>query len=569
MGILASRIAADHPRTNADWGVELVPLREELVRSSRAELLLVFGAVSSLLLLVCANVASLTLARSTARTRETAIRCALGAGRTRIVREHLAESGLCFALTALVAVALTTVSLGAAVAFAPAEIPRLHEVVMTARVATFAVALALLATIIGVVLPGIRGGEATLAPALKDGVPISGQKAGRVRRALVIAEIGVTVVLLVGAGLLMRSYAGLHRVDPGFDTRNLLVLRISPDVTRYPTAPLRNGYYARVLDAIREVPGVASVAAVTVLPMSAIGSDFYRPYWPEGARLDETAASVANVRMSTPGYFATLGLPLVAGRDFAAGDDLDSPPVLIVNESLVRSIWSGQDPIGRTLVLDYQGTPSARQVVGVVRDARYHGPRSDPAPEIFIPHAQNPYLLMNVVVRTTVDPGSLAMAARGRALRIDPEQAVHSVTTMDQLIEDAVQEDRFAMLFVMLFAVAGLVTATTGVYALLAYTVAQRRREIAVRMAIGASASSVARLVVMESLLLALAGALVGALGVAFVTRLARSVLFGVAPQDPLTLALSAAVLLAAVLAASWLPARRAAAIDPVTAMRL
>lgn len=569
MAVLAARIAADHPRTNADWGIELVPLREELVRSSRTELLLVFGAVAGLLLLVCANVASLTIARTTARTRETAIRFALGAGRTRVVREHLAESGVCAVLTALAAILLTTASLGAAVAFAPADIPRLHEVEVNAPVVMFAVALALLATFIGVVLPGLRGGATAIAPALKDGAPVSGQKASRVRRALVVAEIGVTVVLLVGAGLLARSFAGLQRVDPGFDTGNLLVLRIAPDVTRYQTAPQRNDYYGRVLDTIREVPGVSSVAAVTVLPMSTIGSDFYRPYWLEGARPDESAATVVNVRMATPGYFATVGLPLVSGRDFSAQDDLGAPAVIVVNESLARSAWKGQDPVGRTLVLDYQGTPSPRQVVGVVRDARYHGPRSEPAPEIFIPHAQNPYLLMNVVVRTSIDPGALARTVRAQALSVDPDQAVHSVTTMDRLMDEAIQEERFAMLFVTLFAVAGLITATTGVYALLAYTVAQRKREIAVRMAIGASSSSVARLIVMESLLLALAGALIGTAGVAAVSQIARSVLFGVAPQDPLTLALSAAVLLVAVLAASWLPARRAARINPVSAMRV
>ena len=233
MEILAARLAADHPRTNADWSIQLVPLREELVRSSRTELLLVFGAVFCLLLLVCANVASLAIARRAARAREMAIRFALGAGRTRIVREHLAETALCAVLTALVAIVFTTWSLGAAIAFAPSDIPRLHEVDVNARVVWFAMALALLVTIIGVVLPGLRGSSTAIAPSLKDGAPVSGQHASRVRRALVVAEIGVTVVLLVGAGLLARSFAGLQRVDPGFDVQNLLVLRIAPDVTRY------------------------------------------------------------------------------------------------------------------------------------------------------------------------------------------------------------------------------------------------------------------------------------------------------------------------------------------------
>jgi putative ABC transport system permease protein len=568
MNVLAARIAADHPRTNADWSTQLVPLRDELVRSSRSELLLVFGAVFCLLLLVCANVASLAIARSASRARETAIRFALGAGRTRIIREHLAESAWCAVLTALVAVVLTTMSLGAAVAFAPSDIPRLHEVEVDARVVWFAMGVALTATLIGVVIPGLRGRSTAIAPALKDGAPVSALHASRVRRALVAAEIAVTVVLLVGAGLLARSFAGLQRVDPGFDVENLLVLRVAPDVTRYREDRVID-YYRRVLDSLRELRGVASAAAVTVLPMSTIGSDFYRPYWLEGAAPEGNAVTNANVRMATPGYFATLGLPLVAGRDFSAQDTADAPRVIVINESLARSAWKGQDPVGRTLILDYQGGQYPRQVVGVVRDARYKGPRSDPAPEIFIPHAQNPYLVMNVVARTTIDAGALAQTARAQALKVDADQPVHSVTTMERLLDDTLQQDRFAMLFVALFAAAGLVTAATGVYALLAFTVAQRRREIAVRMAIGASSTAVARSIVMESLLLASAGCVAGACGVAAASRLARTLLFGITPQDPLTLAATVVVLLAVVLAASWLPARRAARINPVSAMRV
>jgi predicted permease len=569
MSTIAARLAADHPRTNAGWGVQLVPLKDEMIRSSRTELLLVFGAVFGLLLLVCANVASLAIARSTARAREMAIRLALGAARTNIVREHLAETALCAVLTAVVGILFTTGLLGAAIAFAPADIPRLKEVSVTDRVVLFALGLALLTTIIGVFLPGLRGSATAIASTLKDGAPVSGQNASRMRRALVVAEIAVTVVLLVGAGLLARSFAGLQRVDPGFDANNLLILRLAPDVTRYQAAPARNDYFRRVLDSIRELPGVESAAAVTVLPMSTIGSDFYRPYWLQGARPAGNAESQANVRMATPGYFSTLGLPLVAGREFTAHDTLESPRVIVVNESLARLAWPDQDPVGRELILDYQGGATARQIVGIVRDARYKGPRSDPSPEIFIPHAQNPYLVMNVVVRTKTEPGALALSARAQALKADPDQPVHSVTTMDRLMDETMEQDRFAMLFVALFAVAGLLTAATGVYALLAYTVAQRRREIAVRMAIGASSSSVAWLIVMESLTLALVGGVVGSIGVVAVSRLVRSILFGIAPQDPLTLATTAAVLLVAVLLATWVPARRASKINPVAAMRI
>ncbi|MGE3277396.1 MAG: ABC transporter permease [Vicinamibacterales bacterium] len=568
MQAVAARMAADHPKTNADWSVTLEPLADDLVRSSRTQLLLVFGAVSCLLLLVCANVASLAVARRMARSRERAIRVALGAGVSRVVREHAAESVLCTGLTALVAVALTVVSLGAATRFAPSDIPRLHEVAAGAPVILFALALSLGVTVLAVVLPGLGGAAPAIAAALKDGAPLSAPQASRMRRAIVIGEIAVTVVLLAGAGLLVRSFAGLQRVDPGFESANLLVLRIAPDVTKYQGQRVTD-YYTRVLDAIRVVPGVQSAAAVTVLPMSTIGSDFYRPFWRDGARPAGSEVPQANIRMATPGYFSTLGLPLVSGREFSERDSVDAPRVVIVNDSLARTTWPGQDPVGRTLVLDYQGGATERLVVGVVRDARYDGPRSEPAPEIFIPHAQNPYLVMNVVARTVIDPDALAQTARAQALGVDPDQPVHSVTTMERLRAETIEEDRFAMLLVALFAAGGLLTAATGVYALLAYTVTQRRREIALRMAIGASSGSVARAIVMESLVLALAGCIVGAVAMAALSRAARTILFGIAPGDPLTLAVTAAVLLGTVLVASGLPALRAARVEPVTAMKV
>ena len=303
--------------------------------------------------------------------------------------------------------------------------------------------------------------------------------------------------------------------------------------------------------------------------MSTIGSEFTRPYWPEGARPEGNAVPEASIRMATPGYFGTLRLPLLAGREFTDRDEADAPRVVIVNQKLATSAWGGENPIGRNLVLDYQQGPYPYEVVGVVRDDRHKGPRSEPVPEIFIPHAQNPYLVMNVIARTTLDPVTVAQTARANALRVDPDQPVHSVTTMEQLLGDAVQLDRFAMLLITLFAVGGLITAAGGVYALLAYTVMQRRREIALRMALGASPRRVARSIVMESLALAVAGGTIGMVGAAASSRFARTMLFGVAPQDPVTLVTAVAVLLVVVVAASWLPARRASLIDPSRAMRI
>jgi predicted permease len=568
MQTLARGLEAEHPDTNSGWTVRLLPLADEIARTSRLELLLVFAAMFCLLLLLCANVASLAVARGVSRAREMAIRLALGAGGGRVTRQLIAESAVTAIATMAVALVLTAWWVSAALSIAPAGIPRLHEVALNARVAAFAALLSLLVTAIGNAVPTLRAGRTQIAGALKDGAAVSAAASGRLRAGLVVAEIAAAVMLLVGAGLLARTFAELRRVDLGFDTGNLLVMRITPDAARYRTNAQTNAYYGRVLNALREIPAIQSVAAVTTLPMSTIGSDFTRPFWPEGARPEGTVVPEAAIRMATAGYFGTLGLGVMAGREFTDGDTAESRRVVIVNEKLARDTWGADSPVGRSLILDYQRGPYPYEVVGVVRDARFDGPRSEPVPEIFIPHSQNPYLVMNVIARTSVDPSTVAQTARAYALGVDPDQPVHSVTTMEQLLGDSVQLDRFAMLLITLFAVGGLVTAAGGVYALLAYTVVQRRREIALRMALGASPRRVARAIVTESLVLAVAGGTIGLIGAAAAGRYARTLLFGVAPQDPFTLVASTLVLLVVVVAASWLPARRASLIDPARAMR-
>jgi putative ABC transport system permease protein len=568
MQTLASRLQAQHPETNAGWSVRLFPLADEIARTSRLELLLVFAAMLCLLLLVCANVASLAIARGVARAREFAIRLALGARANRVRRQLIAESLLSAVVTMIIAVLLTAWWVDAAASIAPAGIPRIHEVAINVRVVSFAAVIALLVTAVGNAVPIFRASRTPMASTLKDGAGVSGRTSGRLRAGLVSAEIAAAVMLLVGAGLLARTFGELRRVDVGFDTSNLLVLRITPDAARYRTAAHTTDYYRRVLDSLREVPAIRSVAAVTTLPMSRVGADFHRPYWPEHAPPEGKQVAEASIRMATPGYFATLGRSVIAGREFTDRDSADAPRVVIINQRLARNAWSTENPVGRHLILDYQRGAYPYEVVGVVRDARYQGPRSEPTPEIFIPHAQNPYLVMNVIARTKLDPLVLAQTALAYARRVDPDQPVHSITTMAQLLGDTVKQDRFAMLLILLFAVAGLITAAAGVYALLAYTVVQRRREIALRMALGASPRLVARSIVMESLVLAVAGGTIGIVGAAASSRFTRTLLFGVAPHDPVILATAVAVLLVVVVAASWLPARRAALTDPVLAMR-
>ena len=416
MQTLASGLASEHPDTNAGWSVRLSPLADEIARTSRLELLLVFAAMFCLLLLVCANVASLAIARGVARAREMAIRLALGAGGSRVTRQLIAESVLSAIVTMVIAIVLTAWWVDAALSIAPAGIPRLHEVAMNARVASFAAVLALLVTAVGNAVPTFRASRTPIAGALKDGAAVSAGASGRLRAGLVVAEIAAAVMLLVGAGLLARTFAELRRVDVGFDTSNLLVLRITPDAARYRTGAQTTDYYRRVLDVTcARFPRLQSVAAVTALPMSTIGSDFTRPYWPEHARPEGNAVPTASIRMATPGYFGTLGLPVIAGREFTDRDDADAPRVVIVNQKLARNTWGTENPVGRNLILDYQRGPYPYEVVGVVRDARYDGPRSEPVPEIFIPHAQNPYLVMNVIARTT--PGSRGRGPDGSCLR--------------------------------------------------------------------------------------------------------------------------------------------------------
>jgi predicted permease len=568
MTALAEQLAREHPAVNAGWSASLVPLADETLSGSRAELTAIFGAVFCLLLLVCANVSSLTVARAAARSRELAIRMALGAGRARVVRQLVVESTLLVVTATGAALVLTAWWLDAVVAFAPANIPRLHEVALTGRVFGFAALLALVVTTIAGIVPAVYGSSVWVAPALSDGAPATGSRSSGLRRALVVAELAAAFILIVGAALLARSFVALRQVDPGFDTRNLLVLRITPDAARYRTGAQAADYYRRVLEALRTIPAVTSVAAVTVLPMSTVGVDFDRPYWSEGPRPPGDALPEADIRMATPRYFATIGLPLVSGREFSDRDAPDAPSVVIVNETLAKRHWPGEDAVGRRLILDYQRGAYPYEIVGVVRDARYYGPRSEPRPEIFIPHAQNPYLVLNVVARTAIEPAAVAQMARARALQVDPDQPLHSLTTMSELGDDAVANDRFSTLLLSAFAVAGLIVATTGVYALLAYSVTQRRREIAVRMAIGATPSTVGRLVLGESLVLCAIGGTLGVAGALAGGRVGESLLFGITPHDPPTIAGTGVLLVVIVLAASWMPMRRATRVDPIAALK-
>ena len=519
------------------------------------------------LLIACANVAGLWLARAAVRQREAAVRAALGATRARLLRQWLTESLLLAVLGGAAGLALARYGLTALLMLAPAGIPRLDEVAIDRRVLLFTLAVTALTGLLTGLFPALRNARTELATTLKEGAKRASGASQRFRQALVVAQIALALMLLVGAGLLTRSFARLIAVEPGFDASNLLTLHISLHGPAYGRAQTTL-YYQRLLERLRALPGVESAAAVTTLPMSGAGVDFERPYWRVGEPEPSAAADNVSVRMATPEYLPTLGIPLLAGRNFTAQDRAETPAVILVSESFARKVWPGESAVGKQLTLDYTRGKYAYEVVGVTRDIRYYGLKSQPQPEVFIPHAQNPYLPMNVVVRTAADPLQLTGAARQVAREMDATQPVSQITTMEHLIQRSVAPDRFALALLGLLALLALLLANVGIYSALSYTVAARAHEIGVRMALGATSRDVLRLALGQGMRLALMGIALGLLSACALTRLMRPLLFGVSATDPLTLSVGALSLAFVAWLACYLPARRATKVDPLVALR-
>jgi predicted permease len=366
--------------------------------------------------------------------------------------------------------------------------------------------------------------------------------------------------------LLTRSFARLIAVEPGFDTSNLLTLHISLNGPAYRQAQTTL-YYQRLLERLRVLPGVVAAGAVSVLPMG-VDTDFERPYWRAGEPEPSAAADKVALRMATPEYFPALGIPMLAGRNFTAQDRAETPAVILVSESFARKVWPGESAVGKRLMLDYMRGKYAYEVVGVTRDIRYFGLRSKPQPEVFFPHAQIPFLPMNVVVRTAADPLQLTGAVRQVARELDATQPVSKVNTMEQLIQRSIAPDRFALALLGLLALLALLIANVGIYGALSYTVAARTHEIGVRMALGATSRDVLRLALGQGMRLALTGIALGLLSACALTRLMQPLLFGVSATDPLTLGGGALSLALVAWVACYLPARRATKVDPLVALR-
>ncbi|MCM3869911.1 MAG: ABC transporter permease, partial [Pyrinomonadaceae bacterium] len=562
-------LAERYPKTNRGWRAISNPLHDEVVGSSKLTLLVLFGAVAMVLLLACANIAGLLLARASSRQREIALRLALGASRRRLIRQLLTESCLLALVSGLVGVGLAWISLDLLLSLAPADTPRLGEVAIDARVLFFTLIVSVVAGIVFGLVPALKATEGELATTLKNAGAkgtTSGLAHHRFRNAIVITEVSIALVLLAGAGLFVRSFTRILAVNPGFDTNNLLTMHITLDSLVYSGRAA--DYYRQVVERLEALPSVTAAAAVTTLPMSDVGVDFNRPYWREGDPEPGGEADKVSIRMATPGYFRTMGIPVIEGRDFSDQDRRDTTAVLIVSESMAKRVWPNESAVGKRLMIDYNRGKYAYEVIGITRGVRYYGLKNDPRPEVFIPHAQNAYLPMNLVVRTTGDPMRLVEAIKAEVHALDSTQPVSNIITMDRLITRSVAADRFSMWLLGLLASLALALAATGIYSLMSYFVSQRTHEIGVRIALGAQQRDIFKLILGQGAVLITVGLAIG-LSAAFIfTRFLSSLLFGVGATDPLTFLSTPALLALVALLACYVPARRAARVDPMVALR-
>jgi putative ABC transport system permease protein len=567
MGALAEGLAEKYPEANKGIGVTLISLHEQVVGSLKPMLLVLLGAVGFVLLIACANVANLMLARAATRTKEIAIRTALGASRARLVKQLLTESLLLSMAGGALGLLLAFWLVDVMVAFSPRGTPRLDEVAIDKTVLAFTLLVAVATGIVFGLMPALQTTRPDFGNALKEGKGTDAASGGkRVRSALVVAEVALALMLLIGAGLLIKSFANLLNVDPGFNPSNVLTLQLSLPRTRYPEGKQVSAFYADLMGRIQSLPGVESVGAGSSLPLVGpnTDTDFQiegRPAPPPG---EGTGAWYSLV---TSDYFQTMGMRIMSGRSFNERDQAESPDVIIISETMARRYWPGEDPVGKH-ILTGNSNSDRREIVGVVGDVKHFGIDADARPTMYFPHAQALARLMTVTVRTTADPASLAATARSQVWSIDKELSVSNISNMEEIVSTSIAQPRLVMLLLGAFAALALILAAVGIYSVIAYAVTQRTREIGIRMALGAQAADVLKLIVGQGMLLTVAGVAVGLAGAFALTRFMQSFLYEVDAIDPVTFAVISVLLVSVALLASYIPARRAAKVDPMIALR-
>ena len=568
MTAIGTRLSEKYPDDNAGKNVAVTRVRDEMVSNFRLTLWVMLAAVGVVLLIACANLANMLLAKAVARTKEIAIRAAVGASRGRIVRQLATESVLMALLAGAVGVLLALWGSRALVALAPADVPRLSETGIDASVLLFAFGTSLLASLLFGLAPALQALRVDLNKSLKQGTSRStgGSVADRLRSTLVVAEIALSVVLLAGAGLLMKSFLALQNVALGFRPERVLVMSTSVPASDLDSARRATRFYKELLAEAGTLPGVMNVGA-TMAPPGNTASD--GGYWIDFLPKElNVSAPQAVFSVVAPGTFATLGIPLKRGRDFNDGDTYDAPFAAVINEALAKAAFPGQDPIGHSI---YCGLDSMNpmKIVGIVGDIRQNGPARPPSPEIYMAFQQHPLPAtdLSVLVWTSFDPNALSETMRGKVHKLSADVPV-KFTTMEASMTENVAAPRFRTLLLGIFAGLAVCLAMAGVYGVMSYVVGQRANEIGLRMALGANPRDVLRLVLRQAAILTGVGMVIGLAGAAAVTQLLTSMLFGVKASDPLTYVAVVALLGLVALVASYIPARRAMRVDPMVALR-
>ena len=569
---LARQLETEYPKYNAKVGMTVRPLLDALVGDSRKALLVILGAVGFVLLIACVNVANLVLARASAREDELAIRVALGAGRGRLIRQIVVESLLLASVGGVAGLALAVAGTRALVALRPAGIPRLDAIGVDGAVFAFTVAATLVTGLFFGLVPAwqiVRRGSLTERLHERGRSGLASKRSQRLRNALVVAETALAVVLLFGAVLLIRSFALLSRVDPGFVVGQAITFGLGlPDI-QYDTDEKRAMFYDRLLERLRAMPGVTGVGAVLVVPPTppTFNLTFAVTGRPDAAPGDEPALEI---RVADAGYFRTMGIALERGRMFSAEDRPDSTTVALLTESAVKKFFPGEDPIGKHIQLGWRRnkTRVGADVIGVVADVKSFGLDQISPPQIYLPLSQIPMDTMAFVVRTTTAETTLVAPARAAVGAIDPNVPLNRVETLAEHVRKSIATPRFYMLLLAVFASVALALAAVGIFGVLSYLVTQRTREIGIRVALGAGRGSVVGLIIRQAVLLAVVGIGIGVAGAIGLSRLLQTMLFELSPTDPVSFILVAAGLLLVAIVAAWWPARRAVAVDPLTALR-
>ena len=566
---VARELAAAYPATNSGWGVVLSPLEVETIGDAATVLWVLLAAVGLVLIVACANVALLSLIRGLDRQAETGLRVALGASAGRLMRDFFLESLLLASIGGFVGAGLAAAGLKW-IPSLTTDLPRLNEVAFDWRAFAFIAAVTGMSAILSGLPQAWRRTRISPQAALSSGTlrTTDGVERHWLRDGFVVIQVAMAVILMTGSGLLVRSFLQLRATDPGFDPRGVLVAPVFLDSQAYNGGEKALTYYRTLFEKLAALPGVVAVGGATQVPTSPLGPGGDRPVWPEESAADESRRMTAAVRVVTPGYFKALGIRIADGRPFDDRDSLQSPRVIMVSETLARRMWPGQRAVGKQLVIDYAAGTYPYEVVGVVGDLRFRGPRSEPAAEFYQPHAVRQYLVLNVVLKTTGNPRALIPSVRAALMSIDPQKPAQGLYPLDDLLGATYARDHQAMVTLLVFALSASFLAILSVYGVLSHRVRERSREIGIRIALGANAASVVGWVAGSGLRLIAIGLVTGTIAARALSRALNGLLFGIATTDVLTAVLAMTVLAGIGLIAMLVPAWRAARIDPVEVLK-